>query len=72
MTFLYDIMVIPSRYLQDLMNKEFYEKCHIIELDPDGMSSLNFNMNMNARLEMFSNGYEAAKNFLGTIEKNLI
>jgi predicted acylesterase/phospholipase RssA len=72
MTFLYDIMVIPSTYLQDLMNKEFYEKCHIIELDPDGMSSLNFNMNMNARLDMFSSGYETAKNFLGSTEKKSI
>jgi len=64
MMFLYDIMVIPSSFLQDLMNKEYYDKCHIIELDPDGMSSLNFNMNMNTRLEMFSSGYETAKNFL--------
>lgn len=64
MMFLYDIMVIPSSFLQDLMNKEYYDKCHIIELESDGMSSLNFHMNMNTRLEMFSSGYDTAKNFL--------
>jgi NTE family protein len=60
MPYLYDLITIPSRFIEDHLNKH-YNHFDIIEIDVNDLSSLNFQMSMNDRLEMFSSGYESAK-----------
>lgn len=60
MPYLYDLITVPSRFIEDHLNKH-YNHCDIIEINVNDLSSLNFQMSMNDRLEMFSIGYESAK-----------
>jgi len=61
MSYLYDLIVIPAVYIEDHLNKQHLQNCKIIEMDATSLSSLNFQMTMNDRLEMFSTGYETTR-----------
>lgn len=66
--YLYEVIKMPCIYLENQFNKDYLEKCDIIEITiKDGSSSLNFKLSMNDRLEMFSNGYETAKKFIDNL-----
>lgn len=69
MPYLYDLITIPSVFIECHFNKN-HQECDIIKLDATNLSSLNFQMTMNERLEMFSIGYETAKNYIS--EKSLV
>jgi predicted acylesterase/phospholipase RssA len=63
MSFLYDLITIPSVFIENHLNKNHHQECDIIEMEDGNFSSLNFQMSMNDRLEMFSSGYDTSKNF---------
>jgi predicted acylesterase/phospholipase RssA len=63
-SFLYDLIIIPSIAYEELINKEYENCCDIIEIDLDEYSSLNFSVSKNDRLEIFSRGYNIGKKFL--------
>jgi hypothetical protein len=59
-----DLIIIPSISFENYLNRQFEEITDIIEIDPKEVQSFNFNINKNDRLEMFSNGYETARQFI--------
>lgn len=62
--FIYDLIIIPSISLEEIMNKRHLEVVDVIEMDVQELHSFNFNLSKNDRLDMFSLGYETGKNFI--------
>lgn len=70
LTLCYQLLNIPTNYIDQLLNDPLISNCSIIEIDVSHCDhSLNFQLTNIHRLDMFSTGYEAVLNYFTEITK---